>query len=307
MKILLELPTWLGDCVMATPAIEALLRIYPEARVTIVGSYLSTQTLQSHPKVVDSHILTKKLLKLRAEARALGSFDIAISFRSSFRSSLLLMMVDATAKYQFPKSYSGMHQVQKYALFIEESLDISIVPQNLKLYEEPYIYTKPTLGINPGATYGSAKRWYPEEFAKVAVAIADKYDIVIFGGPGEEDIALDIERAITKNGISNVTNLAGKLNISQLISHIAGLSWLVTNDSGPMHIAAAYQVPTVALFGPTRYKETNQWQNQNGYLIRKEMDCSPCMKRSCPLQHHDCMKQIKASEVVNIITKNSTC
>jgi len=304
MKILLELPTWLGDCVMSTPAIEALLEIYPDASVTIVGSYLSIQTLQSHPKVIDSHILTKKLLKLRAEARALGSFDMAISFRSSFRSSLFLMMVDAKAKYQFPKSYSGMHQVEKYALFIEESLDISIVPQNLKLYEEPYIYTKPTLGINPGATYGSAKRWYPEEFAKVAVAIADKYDIVIFGGPGEEDIALDIERAITKNGISNITNLAGKLNIPQLISYIAGLSWLVTNDSGPMHIAAAYQVSTVALFGPTRYKETNQWHNPHGYLIRKEMDCSPCMKRSCPLQHHECMKQIKASEVIEIIIKD---
>lgn len=303
MKILLELPTWLGDCVMATPAIERLLEIYPEARVTIVGSYLSTQTLMSHPKVVESHILTKKLLKLRAEAKALGSFDMAISFRSSLRSSLFLMMIDAKSKYQFSKGYSDMHQVEKYALFVEESLGRPIVPQNLKLYEEPYIYTRPTLGINPGATYGSAKRWYPEEFAKVAVEVADKYDIVIFGGPGEEDIALDIERAIAKNGIENVVNLAGSLNIPQLISHIAGLSWLVTNDSGPMHIAASYQVPTVALFGPTRYKETNQWQNRHAYLIRKEMDCSPCMKRSCPLQHHECMKQIKASEVVDIITK----
>ncbi len=302
MKILLELPTWLGDCVMATPAIEALLGIYPEAKVTIVGSYLSTQTLQSHPRVIDSHMLSKKLLSLRAEAKALGSFDMAISFRSSFRSSLFLMMVNAKAKYQFPKSYSDMHQVEKYALFVEESLDETIVPQNLKLYNEAYNYTKPTLGINPGATYGSAKRWYPEEFAKVAVAVAERYDIVVFGGPGEEDIAGDIEQAIRKEGISNVSNLSGKLDIPQLISRIAGLDWLITNDSGPMHIAAAYQVATVAIFGPTKYKETNQWQNQHGHLIRKEMDCSPCMKRSCPLKHHECMKQIKASEVINLIT-----
>jgi heptosyltransferase-2 len=79
MKIVLELPTWLGDCVMATPTIEALLEIYPNAKLTIVGSYLSTQSLQSHPKVVDSYILTKKLFKLKAEAKILGSFDIAIS------------------------------------------------------------------------------------------------------------------------------------------------------------------------------------------------------------------------------------
>jgi heptosyltransferase-2 len=286
---------------MATPTIEALLEIYPNAKVTIVGSYLSTQALQSHPKVVDSYILTKKLFKLKAETKVLGSFDIAISFRSSFRSSLFLMMIDAKEKYQFPKSYSGMHQVEKYALFMEESLDISIIPKNLKLHEEPYIYAKPTLGINPGATYGSAKRWYPEEFAKVAIAVAHRYNIVIFGGPGEEEIASDIESFILKEDISNVVNLAGRLDIPQLISHIAGLSWLITNDSGPMHIAAAYGIPTVALFGPTRHKETYQWKNPQGHIIRKEMDCSPCMKRVCPLGHHDCMREIKASQVVDII------
>lgn len=140
-----------------------------------------------------------------------------------------------------------------------------------------------------------------QRVAKVAIELADRYDIVIFGGPGEEKIANDIESFIVDNGINNVTNLAGKLNIPQLISHIAGVSWLVTNDSGPMHIAAAYGIPTVALFGPTRHKETHQWKNPQGHIIRKEMDCSPCMKRVCPLGHHDCMREIKASQVVDII------
>jgi heptosyltransferase-2 len=124
---------------------------------------------------------------------------------------------------------------------------------------------------------------------------------VIFGGPGEEEIAKDIESAIHRAGIENVENLAGKTTIPELLSRIGGLAWMVTNDSGPMHVAAAYQVPTVALFGPTKHKETQQWHNPHSHILRKEMACAPCMKRSCPLKHHDCMKLITADEVIAVI------
>ena len=302
MKILIEPPTWLGDAVMATPAIEALLEVYPKAEVTLVGSLLSTEALKFHPQVVKSELLDKGWWALRRKAKALGHFDLAFSFRSSTRSAWFLFFLDAEKKCQFPKSYSGMHQVEKYHLFLQECEEIGAEEAGrLKLYEEPYLYSNPTLGINPGATYGSAKRWYPDSFAEVAIALSGKYDIVIFGGPGEEEIAGDIESAIRKAGVENVENFAGKTTILELISRIAGLSWLVTNDSGPMHVAAAYQVPTVALFGPTKYKETAQWRNPQGHLLRKEMECSPCMKRSCPLKHHDCMKLIKADEVIAMI------
>ncbi len=302
MKILIEPPTWLGDAVMATPAIEALLEAYPKAEVTLVGSLLSTEALKFHPQVVHSEVLDKGWWALRRKAKVLGHFDLAFSFRSSARSALFLFFLDAEKKCQFPKNYEGMHQVEKYYLFLQECEEIKAEEAGrLKLYEEPYVYSSPTLGINPGATYGSAKRWYPDSFAEVAIALSNKYDIVIFGGQGEETISEDIESAIRKSGVENVENLAGKTTIPELISRIAGLSWLVTNDSGPMHVAAAYQVPTVALFGPTKYKETSQWRNPQGHLLRKEMDCSPCMKRSCPLKHHDCMKLIKADEVIEVI------
>lgn len=302
MKILIEPPTWLGDAVMATPAIEALLTVHPDAEVTLVGSLLSTEALKFHPQVAHSEVLDKGWWALRDKAKALGHFDLAFSFRSSARSVWFLFFLDAEKKCQFPKSYSGMHQVEKYHLFLQECEEIKAEEAGkLKLYEEPYSYPNPTLGINPGATYGSAKRWYPEAFAEVAIALSEKYDVVIFGGPGEEVIAGDIESVIRKAGVENVENFAGKTTIPELISRIAGLSWLVTNDSGPMHVAAAYQIPTVALFGPTKYKETSQWRNPQGHLLRKEMECSPCMKRSCPLKHHDCMKLIKADEVIAVI------
>ncbi len=303
MKIIIEPPTWLGDAVMATPAIEALLKVYPNAKVTLVGSLLSTEALKFHPQIIHSHVLDKGLFALRRKAKELGYFDLAISFRSSTRSSWFQFFLDAGKRCQFPKYYSGMHQVEKYYFFLQECEEISGEAGDLKLFVEPYLYEHPTLGINPGASYGSAKRWYPDSFAEVAIALSEKYDIVIFGGPGEETIAGDIESAIRKAGVENVENLAGKTTITELISRIAGLSWLVTNDSGPMHVASAYQIPTVALFGPTKHNETSQWHNPQGHLIRKEMDCAPCMKRSCPLKHHNCMKLITSDEVIEAIQK----
>ena len=303
MKILIEPPSWLGDAVMSTAAMEILLHHYTDAEVTLLGSYVSTEALKLHPQVTKSEVLDKGWLALRRKAKALGHFDLVISFRSSSRSAWFLFFLDAQKKCQFPRSYSGMHQVEKYFLFLEECEEISGEPGDLKLYAKPHVYERPTLGINPGASYGSAKRWYPEAFAEVAIELSDSFDIVIFGGPGEEDIAGDIEKEIRKAGIAHVENLAGKTTIPELLSRIAGLSWLVTNDSGPMHVAAAYQVPTVALFGPTRDKETSQWHNPKGFLLRKEMACAPCMKRSCPLKHHDCMRLIKAEEVVATIRR----
>ena len=73
---------------------------------------------------------------------------------------------------------------------------------------------------------------------------------------------------------------------------------LITGDSGPMHVAAAFQVPTVTIFGPTNDKETSQWMNIKSMIVKKNLDCQPCMERSCPLKHNNCMTQIKASEVL---------
>jgi heptosyltransferase-2 len=114
-------------------------------------------------------------------------------------------------------------------------------------------------------------------------------------------MAAEIEANLKKLGIDNYTNLAGKTNIKELCAYIGACSLFVTNDSGPMHIAAAYGVPTVAIFGPTKYKETSQWMNKKSKIVRHEMECSPCMKRECPLKHHECMTTITASEVIEAV------
>jgi heptosyltransferase-2 len=86
-----------------------------------------------------------------------------------------------------------------------------------------------------------------------------------------------------------------------LIDKISNLDLLITGDSGPMHVAAAFQIPTVAIFGPTKDSETSQWMNKKSVIIKKNLECQPCMKRTCPLGHHDCMKKIKAKQVLKAI------
>jgi len=306
-KIFIEIPTWLGDAIMTTPAIENIIKTYPSAEITMLGSYVSTQAMGNFKNVkkiiVDNSKNEKnRYIGLYKIAKEVGKVDLAISFRRSFSSKFLMFFINASKKFNYKRLVKNeVHQVLRYNDFINHSLHLDNKAGDLKLYFTPFKYEKPTLGINPGATYGSAKRWYPNEFAKLAIKLSSKYDIVIFGGPGELDIASDIENILKENGVKNYQNLAGKTSISELIEKIAGLDIFITNDSGPMHVAAAFKVRTYSIFGPTRFKETNQWNNSNEHIITKNLECAPCMKRVCPLGHHDCMKLITAEDVLKVI------
>ncbi|WP_152184668.1 lipopolysaccharide heptosyltransferase II [Sulfurimonas indica] len=320
MRILVILPNWLGDAIMATPAIELLAKKHPSARFTFVGSYVSIEALKHHPlcqrAVVDeTKKASSRLMATYKFAKKLGVFNLAVTFRNQLHSSLLLYFTTTVLTIareswhsrfllsHTPKIVTNQHLVEQYSQLamvnINDFTKDEIPP--LKLYIEPKKFGKPMLGINAGATYGSAKRWYPERFAAVAAHFSNRYDIIIFGGPNEVEMAAEIEENLKKLGITNYTNLAGKTTIEELCSNIGGCSLFITNDSGPMHVAAAYQVPTVAIFGPTKYKETSQWMNEKSIIVRHEMDCSPCMKRECPLEHHECMTTITASEVIEAV------
>ena len=312
LKVLIEVPTWLGDCVMATPAIENIVKHYPDVKITIFGAYVSTAIFEKHPNVENIIVDESKRSKMRSfwlyhKVKESGDFDVALSFRESFASKLLIFFAKARSKAVYKRDKTiERHQVERYNDLVNTVFNFKQEAESLKIYFEPFHYRKPTLGINPGASYGSAKRWYPEKFAEVAIALSTQYDIVIFGGPSEVDIANDIERELKKAAVSHYQNLAGKTSIKVLCQKIGGLDLFITGDSGPMHVAAAFSVPTVAIFGPTKDKETNQWKNSKGVIVKREMECAPCMKRSCPLKHHECMKLIEAEDIleaVNLIIK----
>ena len=383
MRILIELPTWLGDAVMASAAVEAIakhaaafdarnsagkfenerdfsfssqnfgsvtqeIQIFKNdtpnldgkfeadrganltanarenqnpqnlqketqepVKIVFFGSFAACELFKAHPNcervVADSSKKAKfRLWRLFWQARNLGKFDAAFSFRSSFASKILLYGARAQQKFIFQKSKDGAHQVQKYLKFVKAALNLKRADDELKLYFEPRKFDTPVLGLNPGASYGSAKRWYPAYFAQVALYFKDEFKIMIFGGAGERDMCEQIERILRENGAA-CENLVGKTSVRELCEMIGGI-WqsggiFVTNDSGPMHIAAAYKTPTIALFGPTRFTQTCPWRNENARILHLNLECMPCMKRACPLGTHACMKDLSPQAVIQTIER----
>jgi len=305
MRILIELPSWLGDVVMATPAIENLVNYYDESEVILIGSFNSIEALKNHPRISNTYVITKEYTSLYKIAKKLRKFDIFFSFRSSFRSKFFKLLISSKKKFQFDRNrYQNRHQVEKYNDFVNDSLNTNFHPGRLIVHpslKQTNNDSKSIIGVNPGASYGDSKRWHPEKFAKVVTELSHKFDIIIFGGPNEKEIGADIEKLLIESNVSNYQNLAAQTSIDELIYHISVLDMFVTGDSGPMHLAAAFQVPTVAIFGPTKDKETSQWMNDKSTIVKKSLDCQPCMKRKCPLKHNNCMKLIKAEEVLNAV------
>jgi len=311
-KILIEIPTWLGDCVMATPAIENIVSTYKNCELIIFGSFVSTKVFLNHPNVSkiiidDSKNAGNRYLNLYKLASSVGHVDLAFSFRKNFTTKFFLFFVSSKQKFIYQRyTKEQIHQVTRYNDFINYSLNLNTKEEDLKIYikKQEKTSSKKLLGINPGATYGSAKRWYPKEFAKIAIAMQDEYDIVIFGGPAEKDIASDIAKELDLENVTNYKNLAGLTTIPELLEGISNLDLFITGDSGPMHVAAAFKIPSICIFGPTKHIETSQWNNPDSKILRKEFDCAPCMKRECPLSdeiNHQCMKAITAKDVLKNI------
>jgi heptosyltransferase-2 len=182
---------------------------------------------------------------------------------------------------------------------------------------------RPILGINPGATYGSSKRWFPERFAEVANWFLrdTRGSVVIFGSGNEVPIAEEIEYLIrketpgewsrtggqeaktlpphpplNKGGQEGVLNLAGKTSLRALISLISECEVFVSNDSGPMHIAYAVGTPLVAIFGSTA-PELTGYGGEGSMTVRHDFDCSPCFERTCAKGDMRCMCAVTSDEV----------
>ncbi|HOW57464.1 MAG TPA: lipopolysaccharide heptosyltransferase II, partial [Smithellaceae bacterium] len=149
-------------------------------------------------------------------------------------------------------------------------------------------------GIAPGATYGPAKRWFPQRFAAVADLLADCCGcaVVIMGGKSDDAAAEEVQRQ-AKNAL---TNLAGKTTLAEAVHIISQCSLFISNDSGLMHIAGALNIPTIAIFGSTNPVTTKPAGSQS-VIIRKEVSCSPCLQETCAGDFR-CMDLITVEDVV---------
>jgi heptosyltransferase-2 len=151
------------------------------------------------------------------------------------------------------------------------------------------------IGINPGAAYGSAKRWLPERFASVADQLAAEFQarIVIFGVANESQIAEEIGARMAAQPVI----LAGRTSLGELMALLRECALFLTNDSGPMHLAAALRVPQLAIFGSTSEIATGPL-SADAKVIKHPVDCNPCFLRECPIDFR-CMKGISVEEVVS--------
>jgi heptosyltransferase-2 len=149
------------------------------------------------------------------------------------------------------------------------------------------------VGIHPGATNSSAKRWIPERFAEVGDRLVASHGVklVLLGGRKEVELANAVRSLMRSPSIF----LAGETSLEEFMGVLDPLALLLTNDSGPMHLASALGVPTVAIFGPTDERETGPMGKQ-ARIVRKHVECSPCLLRVCPTDHR-CMRRIEVDEV----------
>ena len=329
-KILIRSVNWVGDAVMTTPAISVIREHFPDAEITILANNLVSQLFLLHPGIDNiitfdrqgKHKGITGRLRLAAELRK-QRFDLAIIFPNSFDSVVVPWLAGIpnriglcsdgrtlllNGRYNTVKGANSEHEVDYYLNLLEHfGITGTRTPLHLVFSGEEEknaaaLLAKKgiqpgdfVLGINPGASYGSAKRWYPERFAAVASRLATEWSakVVIFGGPGETEIAADIE-----NGLHGAAvNLAGKTSMRELMALIKRCNFFITNDSGPMHIAAAFDVPLVAIFGSTDHTGTSPY-SKNAVVVRGEVECTPCKLRECPSDHR-CMKAVTEELVIS--------
>jgi heptosyltransferase II len=327
-KILVRSVNWLGDAVMITPALAALRAHFPEAEITVLANPLVSQLFSPHDSVDRVITFDRKKhrgiggrLKLAAKLRR-EHFDLAVIFTNSFEGALIPFLAGIPLRLGKKSDGRGMllshgwpkrlqntdeHQVLNYLDMVhyfgipaagrgiglrttaQEDREMAALLESRGIAATDFV-----IGINPGATFGSAKRWYPDRFAEVARELAERWGgrVVITGGAAETEMAGGIEALLA----GGCVNLAGATSVRQLMALIKRCNFFVTNDSGPMHIAAAFGVPLVAIFGSTDHRTTSAFFDK-GVVVRRGADCAPCMKRECPTDHR-CMTAVTASEVI---------
>jgi len=320
MRILVRMPTWLGDAVMCTPALDDLRRCAPGASIVMVAPPGVVDLFERDPRF-DAVVADRtgrgrsRLGQLRDFGRRLknqrGPFDLAFSFKNSFSARYFLLAAGASRRVGKQSGWSDllltdtvrceqtMHQVRSYSRIVNQFFGVDREPGPLSLtITRRRAFARPTLGISPGAAQADAKCWAAENFARSAIQLARWFDIVILGSRHQVELGNEIEGSLRSAGIQNYENLVGRTTVGQLASVIAGLDLFLGNDSGPMHLAAAVGVPTVAVFGPTPVYRAHPWRHPRSRILYRDMPCRPCLRKSCPLKHHACMREISVTEVV---------
>ncbi|HJT22202.1 MAG TPA: D-glycero-beta-D-manno-heptose 1,7-bisphosphate 7-phosphatase [Nitrospira sp.] len=339
-NLLIRAPNWLGDAVMCEPAIRGLKRLFPQASLSLLAKPAAGELFQAHG-AVDRVIVYEDLGRhggllgkwtLAGELRR-AQFDMAVLFQNAFEAALLTCLAGISRRYGYatdgrsvfltepvavPDRRTVVHQVHYYWNLLRplgltgEPLqpELALLPVEEesmagRLKESGITDRDTVIGVNPGSTYGGAKRWLPERFADTVERLSGAMDrsrgqrvsAVILGAKGEEALGRDIAARLS---IPSAV-LSGATGIRELMAAIKRCALLLTNDTGPMHIASAFHVPIVAVFGPTDWRTTSPY-GAGHTIVRHPVECSPCLLRECPIDHR-CMTGVSVDQVYEAAIK----
>jgi heptosyltransferase-2 len=331
-RILVRGVNWVGDTVLSFPTVQRLKSLFPKSHLAILIPRYLVDLWKTCPDVDEIIPFQKRrgmgsLWEDFNLSRSLKErdFDLTLILPRSFRSAfhIYLARIPIRMGYQDEgrsfflthgirrtKEILHVHRVHYYQKLLEPLGKIEN-PSSPRIYlrEEDRRWAdqvlkdlgvqngKPLIGMNPGATYGLAKCWYPDRFGKLGKRLAEKWSgrILLFGKEEERPIIHEIQRHLGARGI----DLSGKTSLLQLAALLERSHLLVTNDTGTMHMAAAVGTPVVALFGPTDPITTGPWGDGH-VVVKRDVPCSPCWKRICPTDHR-CMELITVDEVEEVV------
>jgi lipopolysaccharide heptosyltransferase II len=342
-RLLVVMPTWLGDCVMAMPTLRALRGLYPEAHITALVGAAVRPIIDANPWI-DRTITVRGKRKGKRDGRrggpirlaarlAAGHFDTAVILPNSFRSALVTAMAKIPHRVGYDRDGRGVLLTDRllarrtlegfvpvptrdYYLGLARYLGSCDPDPGMRLFTRPEhdaagdeLLRKggfdPESGrrlvlLNPGANYGDAKMWDPQRYAEVADRCAGELDafVAVNGSPKERAI-LDGVIGSAKTPIFDLS--AAGMSLSLLKSVVRRASVMVSNDTGPRHVAAALGTPVVTIFGPTDPAWTEIGFDGERQVSVKVF-CGPCQKKKCPLDHR-CMTRIDAGMVVGQVNE----
>jgi heptosyltransferase-2 len=333
VRLLVRATNWLGDAVMSIPALREIRRVRPEAEIAIlarpwVADLYAREDFCDRILTYDNtgaHRGLRGKGRLAAEL-ARERFDEAILLQNAFDAALLAWLARIPVRIGFARDgrrplltqpiptpnpgETPPHQRFYYLELLRRAGWIEQIPEcadiRLNGVEQAAAFGRefwrsrdlpegPWIGVSPGAAYGGAKRWIPEYFAEAAGTLARELGapVAVFGSKAEAPLARSIAEQIGPAAVC----LAGETPLAEYIDMAATCCVYLTNDSGPMHVAAALGVPTVAIFGATDHIATGPSASWAG-VVRRDLDCTPCLLRECPLPEHRCMLAVTPEMVV---------
>jgi len=329
-RIAVILPNWLGDAVMCTPAIRALHRRFPIAEVTVVGKQALCELVEGLSYVHRTIPIpgTAHFRELWDVARRIRPWaeDLVVIFPHSFRAALLgflsrarrrlaysrngrrMLLTDAVPPNRVRGKIVPEYMTTEYlklvaALGCEDDhvgLELRADEESLAMLAPKLEGDGPLVGIAPGAAFGPSKQWLVDRFAAVADRLREEFGArcVLMTGPGEDEVRESITR-LSRHGLIRYDD--GKPSVRLMKALVSQLDLMISNDSGPRHVAVAFGVPVICIMGPTA-PVYSEGPYEKGERIRVEVDCGPCQKPVCTTDHR-CMTRISVDRVVRAAAK----